>query len=291
MTQLATIQGERALATSDAHAMPLSLLPVGQMQAVLAEYDERRLSFRAWLLSKMTEGVHYGTPPGCAGDSRVDPRQWKSRPSLYKAGADLLCDLLMLDPTFDPDAETWRMLGSHEGQVVIRCRLVSRGTSPFYPDRPKGEVIGEGRGVGQSGVKKRDGNGAVKIAQKSAKVDAIINTLGISDLFTQDQEPPTPQPAPIPDASAPKVGTREERRQVGERVNAKQLGAMLNEWGRLGLCKREASSYKGKEAMTEFCKWVQSQLQTDTDFSSVGNWTINDADRIGQILGEIASGS
>jgi hypothetical protein len=53
-------------------------------------------------------------------------------------------------------------------------------------------VLGEGRGAGVAGVKRRDGNGAVKIAQKSAKIDAVINTLGLSDLFTQDLEDTDP---------------------------------------------------------------------------------------------------
>jgi hypothetical protein len=274
---LARRNGETPLAAVEA----VSLLPVPQMQAVLAEYDERRRSFRAWLLSQLEEGVHYGVVPGTEAkrdregnyiDFRgniIRPEQWRSgRPSLYKAGADFLCDLLMLDPSFEPDAEAWRMLGSREGTVVMRCRLLCRGVSPFFPGRQKGEVAGEGRGVGEAGEKKRNANAAVKIAQKSAKVDAVIHALGLSDLFTQDIEPPEPRDAPPPDPTQPRVPTRAERQAQPSAVPpeiARGFVRVRDRW-------KQANPKGTKD---DFAAWAKRTLRTDQDMGQLGNWTVD----------------
>ncbi len=253
-----------------AEQQQVSLLPVQIMRPLLDEYTERRNCFRLWLLEQLREGVHFGVPPGCEPDSRIDPLQWKAKPSLYKAGADFICDLLQMDPAFTPDMDTWKMLGAKEGSVVVCCKLISRGNSPFFP-RPKGEILGEGRGAGMAGVKKRDGNGAIKIAQKSAKIDAVINTLGLSDLFTQDLEDLTPRsPSPVPDPSAPRVATRAERQAQARPTpaangHANQLNALLNSW--------KARLAQSDKTLAAFAKWAASVLRTDVDMSKPSAWT------------------
>lgn len=171
----------------NAHAVDVSLLPVSQMIPVLDEYRARRVAFRRWVLSQMKRGLHYGVPPGCEPNGRTNPEQWQHKPSLYKAGADMLCDLLKMRPEFEADEIAWKLMGSKPGVPVFRCRLINIG-SPFFAGRNIGEVLGEGRGAAAEGQKKRDANAAIKVAQKCAKVDAVINTLGLSDLFTQDMD-------------------------------------------------------------------------------------------------------
>lgn len=254
----------------------VSLMPVPQMQAVLAEYTERRQSFRTWLLSQLTEGVHYGIPPGCEPkrdaqgrpldftNKVVRPEQWSFRPSLYKAGADLVVDLMMLDPTFSPDAESWKMLGAIDGLVVIQCRLLSRGANPFFPAADKGQSVGEGRGSAQAGQKRRDANGAIKIAQKSAKIDAVINTLGLSDLFTQDlEDKPRAGQSPDADPDAPKVGTRAER-ATGQTVSAAVLNELFGDYCSAG------------HDSAAFHVWVSAVLKTDRPMKKRAEWTAAD---------------
>lgn len=178
------------------------LLPVEQQEVVLAEYSARRTHFRKWLLSQLREGIHYGFPPGCEarydnqgnvqiyiqGQYRpLNPRQWVPKPSLYKAGALYLVDLLKLKAVYSSDLDAWRMMGEPKGTLVRTCKLVNPAS---------GEVIGEGTGTYEVGKKKMDSNAAIKMADKTAVVAAVINTLAIADLFTQDIEE-KPHPANI----------------------------------------------------------------------------------------------
>lgn len=204
----------------------LMTLPVEKMTEILTEYEARRKAFRVWLLSQMTQGVHYGFPPGCvpkfdrdgnmlvwnAKSSKNDvvpPEQWTARPSLYEAGADLLIDLLMFRPEYEADVGLWTQMGSLPGRFFIKCKLF---------DKTTGELKGEGVGASQAEADKNTRlgqpvNAAMKIGKKRAKVDAVKNALGVSDLFTQDLEdddatPPKP-PQPKPDSA--KAQPRDER--------------------------------------------------------------------------------
>lgn len=192
-------------------------VPVPVMLAALSEYKERRVAFREWLRSQLQEGTHFGYPPGCLPDKNVSPKQWTAKPSLYKAGADFICDLLGARDEYEADAIGWQQAGSHAGTFVYACRLFSRMS---------GELIGEGRGSAKSGVKKRDDNGAIKVAKKSAKVDAVLSSYGLSDLFVQDVEDMAQPPHDNPEQNknAPNVQPRDER------VTEAQLKKLVAKW-------------------------------------------------------------
>lgn len=181
----------------------------------LAMYSEKRLAFRTWLEGHLKEGVHYGFPPGCRR-SNANEKEWVSKPSLYKAGADLVCDLMQVRIEFDTDMSAWEQLGKPVGTYVFRCLLFSRTT---------GEVIAEGRGVRKVGEKGMKENASIKMAQKAAKVDAVLNGWGLSDLFTQDLEDlkeEAKQPEQV--ANAPKSASR------GDRIEGKEVTAIHNAW-------------------------------------------------------------
>lgn len=164
-------------ALSDLRGMAM-LMPSAQMEVALTEYSDRRKTFRDWLLTQLREGIHYGYPPGCEPRGNVDPKKWTNKPSLYKAGADFMCDLMGVRDEYEADNAAWEQLGRREGTFVFACRLFSRS----------GTLIGEGRGAFADGQKKMGVNAALKMAKKCAKVDAVINSWGLSDLFTQDVE-------------------------------------------------------------------------------------------------------
>lgn len=171
----------------------VGLLPVEQQQKVLAEYDDRRSNFLKWLFSKLKEGIHYGFPPGCeatynaAGDMinkksglPVPSSQWIPKPSLYKAGAKLVIDLLRLKPIYSSDMDAWHMMGDPKGCIVRKCTLKNPDTDA---------VIGEGTGSFNVGQKGMDANASIKMADKRADVAAVLNGVPvIGELFTQDIE-------------------------------------------------------------------------------------------------------
>ena len=276
-TALATTareEGQAQVAAMQAVSRPislkngLSLLPVAQQEIVLAEYDARRVSFRRWLMEHLVQGIHYGVPPGCEikvnakgeilqfvrGKERAVPRdQWRAKPSLYKAGALLLMDLLKLRATFQADKDAWEQLGSKPGHLVFECELVNPAT---------GEVVGEGRGVFEVGEKKMGSNAAIKMSQKRALIDAVLRTTALADLFTQDMEPAAPSPRPDADPNAPAAPTRGQRAGQGP-VSADELKAL-------------AGRYKRKNPNCEpkhFLQWVTDQIGEADDWLQPPRWT------------------
>lgn len=235
-------------------------MPVEQIPVALADYAQRRKALRDWLREQMKEGMHYGVPPGCEPKIEVKngvrcigvwqkgkngergayawypETQWQHKPSLYKAGADFICDLMGIRCEFNADLQAWEQLGSPKGTFVMVCRGFSRQT---------GELIGEGRGVRRTGQKGGDENNAIKMAQKAAKVDMVLNAYGLSDLFTQDtedQQPPEVNPERADGAPqvAPRAAraTKEQCRGVMERWNQLLGGtrADFERWAREVTC-------------------------------------------------------
>jgi len=224
--EVATIPAERPeVHIGDARSMLMNM-PVEQMIVAQQEYIERRKQFRDWIKSQMVEGLHYGFSPGCEpkindnGEYGVwngktqkmmwyPPSQWVVKPSLYKAGAEFVTDLMNLLPVYTADKPAWEMLGSQPGVFVIRCQLYPKG-SQHVPEN----LVGEGLGCRKVGQKGGDENNAVKMASKSAMVCAVLNSYGLSDLFTQDVEEGSNDKAPVDNPSArpePKVVPRAKR--------------------------------------------------------------------------------
>jgi hypothetical protein len=244
-------------------------LPVERMAVVLNEYAKRRDFFREWLLKQLKPGIHYGYPPGCEpkrdkdgnyllwmknGYVIVPPEQWQPKECLYKAGAELITDLMMARDEYVADEEGWRQLGSPPGTYVYKCRLYSKAT---------GELLGEGLGARRNGQKGGDENNAIKMAQKAAKVAAVLNTWGLSDLFTQDlddQPPPHENPQQRPDA--PVAATRSDR------VTKEEVTKELARW----------KSLRGDTEATKdrFAAWVENVCGRKFDTGKFSEWTLSD---------------
>lgn len=191
----------------------IMLLDVPTMQGALTEFTDRRNAFRLWLCGQMRQGVHFGFPPGCKPAS-TDPKQWEAKPSLYKAGADFLCELMGWRSTFENDVTTWEMLGKPEC-ICLKAFLWNS----------EGKEVGQGRGARRKGEKSMEINATIKMAEKCAKVDAVINALSLSDLFTQDIEDLKPRHEnPTADESQPKQKPRSER------VRSDEIKAQSDLW-------------------------------------------------------------
>ena len=228
----------------------VSLLPSSQQEGLLAEYDTRRQTFKEWLLSHMAEGVHYGTPPGCESRKRVDAKQWKKRPMLYKAGALLLKDLLRLRCEYEHDQDSWAMGGSQPGNYFYRCRV-------FVGDRE----IGSGLGQARKGEKDWNDHTAIQQARKRALSSAIFDAIPVvADLFVEDVvtvSPPPPARAPSPQAKANDDASR--------RMKA-LYGRWLPRWRALAALDREMTleefdqelKIHTKLPLKEYGRWCQS---------------------------------
>lgn len=103
-----------------------------------------------------------------------------SKDSLFKSGAEKICVMLGLSPRY-PQLEQYetKILGGWVPDlIVLRCELVDFD----------GRLFGVGVGARKPGQDYGDINKALKMAEKSAQIDATIRTAGLSSKFTQDVE-------------------------------------------------------------------------------------------------------
>ncbi len=151
------------------HPGPQPLATAEQLRQRFAVEDERYAALREWMQSMLQEGVDYGRIPGCG-----------PKPSLFKPGAEKVCQRFHFQPRFARDTEACEMFANRPDLVCLRCELVCRDT---------GEIVGEGRGAAR--LDERRGwteNNCLKIAEKRAQIDAVLRTVGLSEVFTQDVE-------------------------------------------------------------------------------------------------------
>lgn len=100
----------------------------------------------------------------------------KNKKSLAKGGAEKIASIFHWTAKFDQDKESLEMLGGIKGLVAFKCTLTN------------GQFVGEGRGSALLSGNGNDANKTLKMAQKSAFIDAVLRASGLSDFFTQDLE-------------------------------------------------------------------------------------------------------
>ena len=143
-----------------------------QFEIALKTEAEKRKLIQSYIKKQLIEGVDYG--PIVIGGQ-------KSKPTLFKPGAEKFCSLLHLRPRFEKDSETLEMLPEsilNTGVIALKCELIHEDT---------GKIIAEGRGACTVQERKGQLNTAIKIAEKRAQLDAVLR-IGLSDTFTQDLE-------------------------------------------------------------------------------------------------------
>lgn len=100
----------------------------------------------------------------------------QGRKSLAKGGAEKIASIFHWTAKFEKDTESLEMLGDIKGLVAFKCTLHN------------GQFVGEGRGSALLSKNNGDANKTLKMAQKSAFIDAVLRASGLSDFFTQDLE-------------------------------------------------------------------------------------------------------
>lgn len=100
----------------------------------------------------------------------------QGKKSLAKGGAEKIASIFHWTAKFEKDTESLEMLGDIKGLVAFKCTLMN------------GVFVGEGRGAAMLAKNSNDPNKTLKMAQKSAFIDAVLRASGLSDFYTQDLE-------------------------------------------------------------------------------------------------------
>jgi hypothetical protein len=120
----------------------------------IATWHQMRAVLTAYITEHLQEGIDYYT---LTIGGKVP------KPSLSQAGSEKFLRLFNVHATFRQDEETWEMLGRPAGVICYVCALYTK----------RGEFVGEGRGAREV-LKEQDINKAIKMAQKSAQIDAVL---------------------------------------------------------------------------------------------------------------------
>jgi hypothetical protein len=164
----------------------ISMMSPKVLEAQIALETEKRKLITKFISDHLKPGVDYGKihinkncrfayePHKCE-----DPSHF-SKNALFKPGGEKFCSLFKMRAEFVKDIDTWEMLGSQAGTVCYLCKLYTAADV----------LVGEGRGVASVNEKKNPThpNTTVKIAEKRAKIDAVLATGALSDFFTQDED-------------------------------------------------------------------------------------------------------
>jgi len=199
----------------------------------------------------MKEGTHFGTIPGTP------------KPSLWKAGAEVLCMTFRLAPILeshvtsdDPEAE-WAYTGTRRDGNIVSGTCIGffeiEATCSIHG--PQGEVLSRcsarcnNREAKYRGLSLFDiRNTILKMAEKRAFVSAVLMATGASDIFTQDiedfpeliegqpipatilvaSEPASPSASLSPSSSSPETKPKPEAvSNSGQGLSPKRLAWLL----------------------------------------------------------------
>lgn len=160
----------QAAVVATAAASPLDL-PAEMFKAGLDRRGENRRALMEWVRSALIENVDFG---------RIPTRRGPSKPSLWKPGAEKICGMLGVTihyPTLG-DYEQAALHGVALVHVILRCEIHDAA----------GNVVADGVGARSMKQDGNDLNKALKMAAKSAHIDATLRMAGLSEVFTQDLE-------------------------------------------------------------------------------------------------------
>lgn len=167
-------------------------LPPDQFRAGLDRRKQNRQLLMEWLRTALVEGVDYGRIHVASRDrcqyarsgrakECPDASHW-SKPSLFKPGAEKITGMLGMTvhyPSLAAYEAAFLSLTSAEISVVmLRCELRD----------VQSHVVAEGIGARNIAQDHGDINKSLKMAEKSAHIDATLRLAGLSEVFTQDIE-------------------------------------------------------------------------------------------------------
>jgi hypothetical protein len=144
--------------------------PEQQAPQVVNDYDidsfiEKRTEFIEKVNRIMVEGKDFHIIQG--------------RKSMAKGGAEKIASIFGWTATFTKDQDATEAFSTLKdaGIICFICNLEKAG-----------QQVGQGRGAAALAKNGGDPNKTLKMAQKSAFIDAVIRASGLSDFYTQDLE-------------------------------------------------------------------------------------------------------
>ncbi len=165
-------------------------LPIEVFAAGLERRRQNRHAIMNWLREALVEGIDYGRIHMAGKDKCVyarsgqaelcqTPGHW-SGPSLFKTGAEKICGMLGITVHFPKldDYERAALDGLSLRQIILRCELRDG----------QGHTVAEGVGARNLQQDYGDLNKSLKMAEKSALIDATLRLAGLSEVFAQDLE-------------------------------------------------------------------------------------------------------
>lgn len=154
--------------------------PIVKQEADIDGFLTQRAAFITKVNAIMVEGKDYHIIQG--------------KKSLAKGGSEKIASIFHWTAKFDKDTEALEMLGKIKGLVAFKCTLTTQPTSDRHASTIPmfGFYVGEGRGAATLVKNAGDPNKTLKMAQKSAFIDAVLRASGLSDFFTQDLEDMNP---------------------------------------------------------------------------------------------------
>jgi len=172
--------------------MPKSPLdwPVEMFTQALDRREINRKALLKWIESNLQHGVDYGQihvvgKDKCQyaknGRQQDCPNKYHwSKPSLWKPGAEKICGMMGIIPRF-PNLDEYEkavLQGGDIKVIILKCELHT----------PSGFIAAEGSGARRVDQDNGDINKSLKMAEKSAHIDATLRIVGLSEIFTQDLE-------------------------------------------------------------------------------------------------------
>ncbi|MGZ5051561.1 MAG: DnaJ domain-containing protein [Methylobacter sp.] len=165
-------------------ANPLDL-PAAMFQEGLTRRKQNRAALMAWIRDALVDGsdfgrVHIANRSRCPDSRNCKNPSHYSKASLFKPGAEKICGMLGLTvryPTL-PEYERAALTGTQLSQIIIRCEIIDGS----------GRVVADGIGARIIAQDNGDINKSLKMAEKSAHIDATLRMAGLSEVFTQDIE-------------------------------------------------------------------------------------------------------
>jgi len=147
-------------------------LPIREFQSGLDRRKANRQVLMEWIKSSLVKEHDYGS---------IMIKGVKSKPSLFKPGAEKICGMLSLIPNF-PNLDKYEELaisGKDVKTIILKCNLTNQN----------GTIVASGIGARMVEVQDQGNlNKALKMAAKSAVIDATLRCAGLSEIFTQDLE-------------------------------------------------------------------------------------------------------
>jgi hypothetical protein len=207
--------------------------PTTVFRADLERRRENRQLLLNWIRSSLKEGTDYGSIPTKRGPSK---------PSLFKPGAEKICGMLGITVHFPSLKETESALlkGLIPEYVMVRCELKNI----------HGQTLADGVGARSLKQDYGDMNKALKMAEKSAHIDATLRLAGLSEVFTQDTEDMT--------NNLKKVNKNKPSTSSSTCITAEQYNELSNQLNKLNLDQQRFIAYCNKIASAKSLGSIRS---------------------------------